>query len=323
MTNPTKIYNTYVRANLPKGMTYSRSKVRYITNEVSFASYAEAESYQNYLSKNGYTTDFVMEVAIATNGDSFTIPCSDTGTFNAVIDWGDGSTDTITTFDAAALQHTYATAGTKTIKVSGTFPNIRFSNGGDRSKVLSVLNLGVVGWLDLKNAFYGCNNLSAFIAGATNTASVVEFAGMLRNCLSLDFNQLTTLSTVSSTDFKNMFKGCTSVKTIDCTSFQTSRAVDLSSMFQNCSSLTDVINVEWFNIEDLNSVGDLDDFMTDVTLPTARYDQLLINWDAQTVRDGLSPNFGASTYTGGGAAAAARASLIAGDNWTITDGGVA
>lgn len=323
MTNSTQIYNTYVRANLPDGMTYSRSQARYTVNEVNFSSYAEAESYQNYLSKNGYTTDFVMEVAIATNGDSFTIPCTDTGTFNAVIDWGDGSTDTITTFDAAALQHTYATAGTKTVKVSGTFPNIRFNNGGDKSKVLSVLNLGVVGWLDLKNAFYGCNNLSVFIAGATNTASVIEFAGMLRNCLTLDFNQLTTLSTVSSTDFKNMFKGCTSIKTIDCTSFSTARAVDLSSMFQDCSSLTDVINVEWFNIEDLNSVGDLDDFMTNVTLPTARYDQLLINWDAQTVNAGLSPNFGASTYTGGGVAAAARASLIAGDGWTITDGGIA
>lgn len=323
MTNPSEIYKQYVRANLPKGMTYSRLTNHYTSNQHKEFSYSVADQYYNYLSKNGYTTDFVMEVAIATGGDSFTIPCTDTGTFNAVIDWGDGSTDTITTFDAAELQHTYATAGTKAIKVSGTFPNIRFSNGGDRSKVLSVLNLGVVGWLDLKNAFYGCNNLSVFIAGATNTASVIEFAGMLRNCSSLDFNQLTTLSTVSSTDFKNMFKGCTSVKTIDCTSFNTSRAIDLSSMFQNCSSLTDVINVEWFNIEDLNSVGDLDDFMTDVTLPTARYDQLLINWDAQTVKAGLSPNFGASTYTGGGVAAAARANLISNDLWTISDGGIA
>ena len=323
MTNPTQIYNTYVRANLPAGMTYSRSKVRYTTNEVNFASYAEAESYQNYISKNGYTTDFVMEVLISNDGDSFTIPCRDIGTFNAVIDWGDGSTDTITTFDAAALQHTYATAGVKTIKVSGTFTNIQFANGGDRAKVLGVLNLGIVGWENLKNAFYGCNNMDVFIAGATNTHSVDETVGMLRNCEALVFAQLTTFNTTTCTNFQNMFKGCGNLKFLDVSSFNVRLSIDFSSMFEGCSKLTDVNGVEWFDIQSLNNPNDLNDFMTGVTLPTARYDQLLINWDALTVKAGLQPDFGASTYTGGGVAAAARANLISNDLWTISDGGVA
>ena len=323
MTNPTRIYNTYVRANLPAGMTYSRSKARYTTNEVNFASYSEAESYQNYISKNGYTTDFVMEVLISNDGDSFTIPCRDIGTFNAVIDWGDGSTDTITTFDAAALQHTYATAGTKTIKVSGTFTNIQFANGGDKSKVLGVMNLGIVGWENLKNAFYGCNNMDVFIAGATNTDSVDETVGMLRNCSTLGFTQLTTFNTTTCTNFQNMFKGCGNLKFLDLSSFNTGLSVDFSSMFEGCSNLTDINGVEWFDIQSLNGPNDLNDFMTDVTIPTARYDDLLINWDAQAVTNGQTVNFGGSTYTGGGAAAAARASLIAGDGWVITDGGIA
>ena len=319
----TQIYNTYVRANLPAGMTYSRSKARYTTNEENFASYSEAESYQNYISKNGYTTDFVMEVLISNDGDSFTIPCRDIGTFNAVIDWGDGSTDTITTFDAAALQHTYATAGTKTIKVSGTFTNIQFANGGDKSKVLGVMNLGIVGWENLKNAFYGCNNLDVFITGATDTHSVNELIGMLRNCESLVFAQLTTLNTTTCTNFRNMFKGCTSVKFLDVSSFSTRLSTDFNSMFESCTNLNDINGVEWFDIGSLNGPNDLNDFMTGVTIPTARYDDLLINWDAQAVTNGQTVNFGGSTYTGGGAAAAARASLIAGDGWVIADGGIA
>ena len=319
----TQIYNAYVRANLPAGMTYSELKARYTTNEENFTSYSEAESYQNYISKNGYTTDFVMEVAIALDGDSFTIPCQDIGTFNAVIDWGDGTTDTITAFDAPELKHIYVTAGTKTIKVSGTFTNIRFNNGGDKSKLLSVMNLGIVGWQNLKNAFYGCNNLNVFISGATDTNAVDEVVGMLRNCESLVFNQLTTFNTTTCTNFKNMFKGCTSIKTLDVTNFDTSLSVDFNSMFEGCTNLNDINGVEWFNIGGLNGPNDLNDFMTDVTLPTARYDDLLINWDAQAVTNGQTVNFGGSTYTGGGAAAAARASLIAGDGWVIADGGIA
>jgi hypothetical protein len=95
------------------------------------------------------------------------------------------------------------------------------------------------------------------------------------------------------------------------------------AMFYNCSSTTDIIGVEDFNIEGLNSTGDLTNFMTDVTLPTARYDALLINWDAQEPFDAMTPNFGNSTYTGGGTAAAARANLISNDLWVITDGGIA
>jgi len=64
-------------------------------------------------------------------------------------------------------------------------------------------------------------------------------------------------------------------------------------------------------------------FMRDITISTANYDALLIGWEGQSVVDGLSPHFGGSEYTSGGAAATARAALIADHGWTITDGGTA
>ena len=64
-------------------------------------------------------------------------------------------------------------------------------------------------------------------------------------------------------------------------------------------------------------------FLSNVTLSTANYDALLIGWEAQSVDDDTTPNFGNSTYTGGeeSEAAAARQNLIDDHNWTITDGG--
>ena len=67
-------------------------------------------------------------------------------------------------------------------------------------------------------------------------------------------------------------------------------------------------------------------------IPTISYDATLIGWEA-TLQSAfpsgtgytptISISFGSSEYTGGGAAATARASLISNFGWTITDGGIA
>ena len=59
-------------------------------------------------------------------------------------------------------------------------------------------------------------------------------------------------------------------------------------------------------------------------MTTADYDATLVglNLNKSSFRNDLRPNFGGSKYTPGGAAAAARAALVA-YGWTITDGGTA
>jgi len=244
-----------------------------------------------------YGTDFVMTITTTSADETFTIPCQNVGTFDASIDWGDGSFSGITAYDDAGLAHTFASAGDHTIRISGSFPNIYFNNGGDKLKVTRVENLGNVGWERLNNAFYGCSNMTSFTSGSTDTSAV--------------------------TDMSFMFYDCSSLTSLDVSSFDTSAVANMGGMFQNCSSLTDVIGVENFDIEGLDSTGDLNSFMAGVTLPTARYDALLVNWDAQEPFDGMAPNFGNSKYTANSAAATARANLISNDGWTIIDGGTA
>jgi len=74
---------------------------------------------------------------------------------------------------------------------------------------------------------------------------------------------------------------------------------------------------------DINQVTNFTNFMTTNTLSTANYDALLIAWDAQGAMSySGTVNFGISQYTSGGAAEAARTSLIS--KWGgITDGGAA
>ncbi len=60
-----------------------------------------------------------------------------------------------------------------------------------------------------------------------------------------------------------------------------------------------------------------------VALSTANYDALLIGWAAQAVQSSVTFDGGDSKYTGGGAAATARAYLISNFSWSISDGGIA
>ena len=246
------------------------------------------------------TTDFVFTVETTGAEETFTIPCK-SGTFNATVDWGDETaTSEITTYNDADLAHEYASAGEHEIRISGTFPNIYFNNTGDKLKIISVSNLGDVGWTTLENAFYGCSNMMSFTAGNTDTSSVTNMYAMMYGWSSM----------TSSPDLS---------------SFDTSSVANMGYMMRGWSSMGEVgdIGVKDFDISALNGTGDLDDFASDITFSTAAYDDILISWAAQTVFSGMNPDFGSSKYTSGGTAETARTSLINDDSWTIDDGGEA
>jgi surface protein len=87
--------------------------------------------------------------------------------------------------------------------------------------------------------------------------------------------------------------------------------------FKDCSSLTTLTGVEDFNVA---LVTNMTDFLFGVTLPTAQYSELLVNYEAQAVQNNVAFHGGNSQYSAG-AAATAHANLIADHTWTITDGG--
>jgi len=96
-------------------------------------------------------------------------------------------------------------------------------------------------------------------------------------------------------------------------------------MFRGATSFDQTLN--W----DIINVTNMVNMFNGVTLSTTNYDAILIYWQnvLNTTFPGgagytptISISFGGSQYTGGGAAATARASLINNFNWTITDGGI-
>jgi surface protein len=299
---------------------------------------------------------FDMTVRTTAANETFTIRCKSVGTFNATVDWGDGSSSTVTTYNSANLAHTYASAGDHAISVSGTFPNIDFNNSSSAAKVIAVTNFGEVGWNgSIARAFWGCTNMTSFTSGVTDTSGITSLQYVWKNCENLTSIDVSTFDTSNVTQMDQMFFNCFSIPSIDLSSWDVSSVRYMRRTFENCYLLEtinvtnwattsvfsfnlfasnagrdvtgtfDIIGVENFNIEALTTYfSSLRDFMiAPVGLPTARYDAWLINLDAQTSPNLTMVGFGSSQYTAGGAAEAARASLISNDGWSITDGGAA
>ena len=99
-------------------------------------------------------------------------------------------------------------------------------------------------------------------------------------------------------------------------------------MFRNCTTIFPVDNLSTW---DITGVTNFNGFMSNANcLSVSQYDALLIGWQ-QTLETafpsgvGYTPNisitFGGAQYTLGGAAEAARNTLINTYGWTITDGG--
>ena len=119
------------------------------------------------------------------------LPLESTGTYNFTVDWGDGSAlENITT--AAAGIHTYGTAGTYTISITGTIIGFSFgstvnpTNTNERLKILSISSWGPIRLGNSGGYFNGCVNLTCnTITDILNLTGTITLASMFFSCTSI------------------------------------------------------------------------------------------------------------------------------------------
>ena len=200
---------------------------------------------------------------------------------------------------------------------------------------------------DMQFMFYGCRSLRTVDVSGFNTSSVtgMGFFNMFALCSSLTTLDVSGFNTSLATTLGNMFRLCSSLTTLDVSGFNTSSVGNMLYVFSGCAGLSSLNVTGWDTslvsgmtgtFENMGSVdvdvsgwviasmSSAESMFEGSTLPTARYDALLIGWEGQaSIPSGRTFHGGDSTYTAGGAAAAARASLVSTHLWAITDGGTA
>ena len=260
--------------------------------------------------------EFTVDTTIAGSSGvgKFQLPLINSLALNAVVNWGDGNSDTITTYNQAQTLHTYSSGGIYTISISGTLNGWSFNNVGDKLKMKNVISWGIL-LINASNGFDGCTNFTCSATDAP-TITLANWLAYFRNCNNFN-GQIGNWNMVTATFMSNMFQNCFLFNG-NIGLWNVSNVTSMDTMMRECDAFNQ--NISSWNIKKVTAINNFL-FGTPGVFSTANYDALLVSWNAQVPKTGIAINFGASKYTLGSAAATARASLISTYGWTITDGG--
>jgi len=196
-------------------------------------------------------TGFTTEWQTTSSNETITLPLYNSGTFNATVDWGDGTPEsTITSYTDANRIHEYAVAGTYRVDIKGECPGFVFQGGGDRLKIKKVLHWGESsefgGFSFLTSMFSGCGNLTELPSGSMLIKSNPTTLGsMFFNCSSLleiPSGIFDNISGVTTSNNASIFRGCSSLTTLPSGLFTSlavgTTSISLDYLCNGCSSLT-------------------------------------------------------------------------------------
>ena len=166
----------------------------------------------------------------------FKLPLTTSTGLNIVVSWGDATTSTITSHLDAAVTHTYASAGTYSISITGTLPGWQFANTGDRLKILNISSYGVLN-ITTNAIFRGCTNL---ISNATDapTITTADLSSTFRSCTNFNSN-VGSWNVSAVTSMSNMFASATAFNNGGSSSigtWNTGAVTNMSSMFSVASA---------------------------------------------------------------------------------------
>lgn len=261
-----------------------------------------------------------LELEFTVSGDStartITLPLASGGTYDAYVDWGDGTAEShITAFNSTSRIHTYASNGTYVISITGSLPLLRFNNTGDKLKLTDIVYWGdpdaINPFAAIWGMFYGCSNCASLgmgkprassgnledaFRGMTSITSIpVGFLDLMTNATSFasTFYQCSGITGIPSdlfryntsvTNFAACFFQCTGLTSIPTDIFRYNvLATSFSSTFSGCSGITSIpTDIFRYNTVTTAFLNVFQNCTSLVTLPTDlfRYNTLANNFQA-------------------------------------------
>jgi len=215
-------------------------------------------------------TDFRMVFRTAVDNDSIWLPLWVGAAYNFEVNWGDGTSDTITTYDQAETTHEYATAGDYVVSIVGQCEGWIFNDIGEptnsKDKIIEVQNWGSVGFKStfVEGAFKGCPNVIVTATDAPDLSLVTSLEQFFNGCHSLtgDFSNWNT-STI--TNMRSLFQDC-DIWNGDLP-WNTSNVIDMEFMFLRAAAFNgNISTLDTGNVLNMHSMfQEADAFNSDIS----------------------------------------------------------
>jgi len=246
---------------------------------------------------------FITTWETTTSDESITIPTDTSESdYDFEIKWGDGTTETVTGIDPDP-SHTYSSAGSYQIEITGTFPRIflsdRLDENPNSNKLISIDQWGSVQWETMASAFSGAENLTYSATDTPDLSGVINMSSMFRN--TKIFNGDISGWDVSNVEiFDYLFRGSSSFNK-DISGWDLSNAKSIDNMFsfaiqfnQDIGSwdVSGVVSMKetflhaWSFNRDLGvwDVSNVED-MTRMFNAAESFSQDISSWDVSGVKD--------------------------------------
>ena len=253
----------------------------------------------------------------SSDDNQITLPLVDDGSYDFTVDWGDGTSSTITEWDQADVTHTYSASGEYIVTISGLIEGLLLSTkgGADEEKIIEVRHWGAL-------------KFSSSTPRAFELAENLVFTG----------NDALDLSGV--TDLSDFFGGASSFDGY-IGNWDVSSVTNLSKFLADADVFSSVLS-RW----DVSQVSNFSDFLSGATnfngdlsqwnvsnavtmngmlsftgMSTENYSAALIAWsDLPDIQENV--DLGAVNIFYNSTAVEARNFLVDGKGWTILDEGL-
>ncbi|MBN2434666.1 MAG: DUF285 domain-containing protein [Spirochaetes bacterium] len=221
--------------------------------------------------------------------DQIKLPLDLDGEYDFTVDWGDGTSDHIASYNDASVTHTYAVMGEYDVTITGLCEGFGFKDTGtDNDKFITVKNWGTVVLHNKGGQFQQCDNLETFVA--TDTPCLETITDIHRMFFECDkFNGNINNWDVSNIEHMySLFRFAKSYnQPLDKWSFP--KIYSIGDMFWCASSFDQPLN-DW----DVSNITIMDHAFGFAS----SFDRPLDSWDVSSVTDMSYMSSGASSFNG-------------------------
>lgn len=213
-----------------------------------------------------FSTDMIFTMRVSAL-ETITLPA--TGTNNFVVDWGDDSSETVTT---PSPTHQYTDAGDYEIRLDGTCTKWYFNNAGSKDNLIAVSSLGIMGWEELSDAFKGCANVISIKTGNTDISLVTNLMNTFRDMPSLTTLDLVGLDTSSILIMYGAFRNLTGLTTLDISNLDVSNVTSFRYMFFLSANIQSLDVSDWDTLSGELFLRAFSDLLNITTLDISNWD---------------------------------------------------
>lgn len=176
-----------------------------------------------------------------TAGKRLTLPLANGFSYNCTVDWGDGSSNTVTAYNDTDRIHNYSTIGDYDVKITGLCEYFRVNdNAEDKGKYVSINNFNsAIGLKELD--FFGCSNITSITSTLSNVSTLLKLINGFRGTGISSVPAGIFDGCVNLVDVTAVFRDCTGVSTIPAHLLDNNVALtDVSEIFMGCHNITSI-----------------------------------------------------------------------------------